>query len=206
MIETIETGNCSEAKQFLIPYYEVRDELFVADGVIMRMDRIVSPSQQKMAELPDRPWDVVEADFCEICTEVDMVTSTSTIPVTKKLKKIFSTHGIPRILQTVNGPPFNGEQFQAFAEEMGFHHKRVTPIHLKAQGQVENFNKRINKTTKIACEEGIDIKSAIYDMLQAYRQTPHPATKSKPYAVLMHRQVRARLEHFPTEVHITQDE
>ena len=138
--------------------------------------------------------------------EVEMVTSTSIIPVTKKLKKIFSTHGIPRILQTDNGPAFNGEQFQAFAEEMGFHHKRVTPIHPKAQGQVENFNKLINKTTKIACEEGIEIESAIYDMLQAYRQTPHPATKSTPYEVLMHRQVRTRLEHFPTEVHITQDE
>ncbi|CAB4036587.1 Hypothetical predicted protein [Paramuricea clavata] len=43
-------------------------------------------------------------------------------------------------------------------------------------------------------------------MLQAYRQTPHPATKSTPYEVLMHCQVRTRLEHFPTEVHITQGE
>ncbi len=278
--ETIETGNWSEAKQFLKPYYEVRDELFVADGVVMRMDRIVAPQSlrqriihsahkqghlgvnktkemirrkywfpgmnssiedavqscfdcqiatdhhhtepAKMSPLPDRPWDVVEADFCGplpnnkyalVLTdqysrypEVEMVTSTSTLPVTKKLKKIFSTHGVPRVLQTDNGPPFNGEQFQAFAKEMGFQHKRVTPIHPKAQGQVENFNKLINKTTKIACEEGIDIESAIYDMLQAYRQTPHPATKSAPYEVLMHRQVRTRLEHFPTEVHITQSE
>ena len=55
---------------------------------------------------------------------------------------------------------------------MGFEHKQVTPVHPKSQGQVENFNKLINKTTKIACEEGIEIESAIYDMLQAYRQTP----------------------------------
>jgi hypothetical protein len=80
---------------------------------------------------------------------------------------------------------------------MGFHHKRVTPIHPKAQGHVENFNKLINKTTKIVCEEGIEIERAIYDMFQAQRQTPHPATKSTPYEVLMHRQVRTRLEHFP---------
>ena len=261
------------------PYYEIRDEPFVADGVIMRMDRIVPPQSlrqriiqsahkqghlgvsktkemirrkywfpgmntritdmvqscfdcqiatdqhhtepAKMTELPDRPWDVVEADFCGplpnhkyalVLTdqysrypEVEMVTSTSITPVTKKLK-IFSTHGVPRVLQTDNGPPFNGERFQAFAAEMGFHHKRVTPTHPKSQGQVENFNKLINKTTKIACEEGIEIESAIYDMLQAYRQTPHPATKSTPYEILMHRQVRTRLEHFSTEVHITQEE
>ncbi|CAB4040884.1 Hypothetical predicted protein [Paramuricea clavata] len=43
LTETIETGNWSEAKQFLKPYYEVRHELFVADRVIMRMDRIVPP-------------------------------------------------------------------------------------------------------------------------------------------------------------------
>ena len=262
------------------PYYEIREELFVADGVIMRMDRIVSSQSlrqriiqsahkqghlgvsktkemirrkywfpgmntritdmvqscfdcqiatdqhhtepAKMTELPDRPWDVVEADFCGplpnhkyalVLTdqysrypEVEMVTSTSITPVTKKLKTIFSTHGVPRVLQTDNGPPFNVERFQAFAAEMGFHHKRVTPTHPKSQGQVANFNKLINKTTKIACEEGIEIESAIYDMLQAYRQTPHPATKSTPYEILMHRQVRTRLEHFPTEVHITQEE
>ena len=41
--ETIETGHWKEARQFLKPYYEVRNELFVADGVIMRMDRIVPP-------------------------------------------------------------------------------------------------------------------------------------------------------------------
>ena len=94
-----------------------------------------------------------------------MVTSTSITPVTKKLKKIFSTHGVPRVLQTDNGPPFNGERFQAFTAEVGFHHKRVTPTHPKSQGQVENFNnKLINKTTKIACEEGIEIESAIYDI------------------------------------------
>ena len=168
LTETIETGNWEEAKQFLKPYYEIRDELFVADGVIMRMDRIVPPQSlrqriiqsahkqghlgvsktkemirrkywfpgmntritdmvqscfdcqivtdqhhtqpAKMTELPDRPWDVVEADFCGplpnhkyalVLTdkysrypEVEMVTSTSITPVTKKLKKIFSTHGV----------------------------------------------------------------------------------------------------------------
>ena len=88
---------------------------------------------------------------------------------------------------------------------MGFQHKRVTRRHPKALGQVENFNKLINKTTKIACE-GVEIESAIYDMLQAYRQTSRPATKSTPHELLMHRQVRTRLEHFATEVHLNHDE
>ena len=36
-------------------------------------------------------------------------------------------------------------------------------------------------------------------MLQAYRSTPHPATKRTPYDLLMNRQVRTKIDHFPTE-------
>ena len=36
-------------------------------------------------------------------------------------------------------------------------------------------------------------------MLQAYRSTPHPATESTPYELLMNRQVRTKIDHFPTE-------
>ena len=88
---------------------------------------------------------------------------------------------------------------------MGFQHKKVTPRHPRAQGQVENLNKLINKATKIAHEEGVDVEDAIYDMAQGI-QTPHPATKLKPYELLMNRQVRTRLEHFPTEIHINYEE
>ena len=35
-------------------------------------------------------------------------------------------------------------------------------------------------------------------MLQAYRSTPHPATKETPYKLLMNREVRTKLDHFPT--------
>ena len=35
------------------------------------------------------------------------------------------------------GPPFNSEDFKEFAVEKGLQHKKVTPRHPKAQGQVE---------------------------------------------------------------------
>ena len=34
-------------------------------------------------------------------------------------------------------------------------------------------------------------------MLQAYRSTLHPATKEMPYGLMMNRQVRTEIEHFP---------
>ena len=35
-------------------------------------------------------------------------------------------------------------------------------------------------------------------MLQAYRATPHPATKETPYELMMNRQIRTKIENFPT--------
>ena len=86
--------------------------------------------------------------------------STSIQPVRKKLKKIFATHGIPWVVQSDNGPPFNSEEFGWFANEAGFKHKKVTPRHPKAQGQVEGFNKLINKTTSIAHGTDQDLHEA----------------------------------------------
>ena len=44
------------------------------------------------------------------------------------------------------------------------------------------------------------MQEATYDIrLQAYRATPHPATKTTPYELLMNRQVRTKLVHYPTE-------
>ena len=64
---------------------------------------------------------------------------------------------------------------------------------------MENFNKLINKIAAIAKQDHINFHEATYDMLQAYRSTPHPATKSTPYELLMNRQVRTKIDHSPTE-------
>ena len=42
---------------------------------------------------------------------------------------------------------------------------------------------------------------ATYDMLQAYRSTPHPAMKLPPYQLLVNREVGTKMDHFPTETH-----
>ena len=170
----------------------------------------------KMTTMPQQPWEVVELDFCGpfpngeyaiVLTdqflrypEVEFTRLIAIAPVKERLKKIFATHGVPKVVQTDNGPPFNSHEFKQLANEIGFTHKPVTPYHPKAQGQVENFNKLINKITAIANENHTNFHEATYDMLQAYRSTPHPATKIAPYQLLMNRQVRTKLDHFPTEI------
>lgn len=69
----------------------------------------------KMTNLPDRPWEIVKTDFCGpfpskeyalVMTdqysrylEVEFFHSTSIKPVQKKMKKVFATHGVPKIVQ-----------------------------------------------------------------------------------------------------------
>ena len=107
----------------------------------------------KMTSLPDKPWDTIEIDFCGpfpnreyplVITdqysrypEVEFISSTSIKPVRKKMKKIFATHRIPKTVRSDNGPPLNSGDLKEFAVEKGLQHKKVTPRHPKAQGQVE---------------------------------------------------------------------
>jgi len=54
--------------------------------------------------------------------EVETLTSTSARVVIPKLDAIFARQGIPDVLKSDNGPPFNGREFQNFADYLGFKH------------------------------------------------------------------------------------
>ena len=113
------------------------------------------------------------------------------------MKKMFTTHGTPRRVESGNGPPFNSKEFATFAEEEGFHHHKVTPCHARANGEVESFMKTLSRTEQIAHLQGNDCTIAMQDMLIGYRSTPHPATRVTPYEALMNRQVTTKLDHYP---------
>ena len=59
----------------------------------------------------------------------------------------------------------------------------------------------VNKSITNPRQDHVVPHETIYDMLQAYRSTNHPATKMTPYYLLMNQHVRTRLEHLPTETH-----
>ena len=253
LIQVIRTGNWENTAMDLKQYYDMRTEIYEADGVVLRGERIIPPiamrkkiisvahkqghlgssktkemirnkywfpsmniqienivqagfscqiatntfhtEPAKMTKIPQQPWEVVELDFCGpfpngeyamVLTdqfsrypEVEFTRSIAIAPVREKLKKVFATHGVPKVVQTDNGPPFNSREFKQLADEMGFTHTSVTPYHPKAQGQVENFNKLINKVAAISKQDHTNFHEVTYDMLQAYRSTP--------------------LDHFPTE-------
>lgn len=90
----------------------------------------------QMSKLPNAPWQEVSVDFCEVggsyllvvidnysrYPEVQLLHSTSAKAVIPHLDHIFSTFGIPKVLCSDNGPPFNSAEFKQFAAHLGFHH------------------------------------------------------------------------------------
>ena len=97
----------------------------------------------RMTSLPSGPWKEVAVDFAGpfpsgdyimVVTdefsrfpEVEILTSTSARAVIPKLDAIFARQGIPDILKSDNGPPFNGHEFKNFSDYLGFKHRRITP-------------------------------------------------------------------------------
>lgn len=110
-----------------------------------------------MTNLPERPWQTIEIYFCgplpskEYALVItDQYSRYPAIkPVRQKMKKSSSLREF-KTVQSDNGPPFNSGDLKEFAAEMGFTHKKVTPRHPKPQGQVQGFNKLMNKTAAIA--------------------------------------------------------
>ena len=107
----------------------------------------------KMTELPEGPWRKVSVDFCGPLANgdlalvfhcqysrypvVEFVGSTSekaTIPV---FRRVFDTYGVPEVVKSDNGPPFNSHKFEEYAREAGFKHRKVTPGWPEANGDVE---------------------------------------------------------------------
>ena len=57
---------------------------------------------------------------------VKKVSTTSAKVVTKSLEDVFSQFGIPEVVKSDNGPPFQSAEFKQFSEEMSFRHRKVT--------------------------------------------------------------------------------
>ncbi|CAB4033532.1 PREDICTED: uncharacterized protein K02A2.6-like [Paramuricea clavata] len=121
--------------------------------------------------------------------EVEIVSSTSAAAAIPKLDKIFATHGIPDLLKTDNGPPFTSHAFKVFARELGFKHRKVTPLWPKANAEAERFIRTLGKAIRTARTEQKNWEKELQKFLRNYRSTPHSSTGKSPAELLMGRQI-----------------
>ena len=58
---------------------------------------------------------------------------------------IFVRQGVPDILKSDNGPPFNGHEFEDFPNYIGLKHGRITSFWPRANGEVERVVQTLEK-------------------------------------------------------------
>ena len=173
------------------------------------------PDLLQMSPLPPDPWHTVHIDFCgpfptgeyllvtidaySRFPEVDIVRSTAAKGTISKLQRIFSTHGIPKIVRSDNGPPFTSHEFKIFMNEYGIQHQRCTPLWPQANSEAERFMKPLTKAVRSARLEGRDWHKELYVFLLNYRATPHVTTGESPSKLLFNRMIKTKLPQLAPE-------
>lgn len=97
-----------------------------------------------MSELPHHPWEKIAIDFFgplqsghHLLVTVDEnscfplvedLSSTTHEKVIQKLDDIFATSGVPTILKSDNGPPFNSEELKDFLNHLNIKHQKHSSL------------------------------------------------------------------------------
>ena len=162
----------------------------------------------KMSPLPSAPWKEISIDFAELPNGeylmlviddytrypvVEMIKSVSANTVIPRLDKILSEFGIPDVLKSDNGPPFNSHDFRSFAQDLGFKHRKVTPLWPRANGEVERLVRTVKKTVKTAKVESKSCMQELNRLLRNYRATPHSTTRVPPATAFFGRPLKTKL-------------
>ena len=101
--------------------------------------------------------------------------------------------GIPRIVKSDYGAPFNSQNFKEFVTKYGFQHHRVTPFHPQANGTAEAFMKPLVKALKTASTDGFQLRQGLCNFLLNYRSTPHPSTGRSPAEIMFGRKLKTKI-------------
>ena len=162
----------------------------------------------QMSPLPAAPWKELSVDFANLPNQeylllvtddysrypvVEIVKSTSAATVIPKLDKMFSEFGVPDVVKSDNGPPFNSKEFASFADDLGFKHQKVTPKWARGNGEVERFVRTVKKVIKTAKLKHKNPKQELNRLLRNYRATPHSTTRVAPATALFGRPMKTKL-------------
>ena len=124
------------------------------------------PEPIKSTPLPSGPWQdlaidplgplpsgdsvLIVVDYFSRYFEVEVMRSTTSEKVIEFLEKIFTTHGLPLLLRSDNGPQFSSDTFEQYLKNQGIEHRKTTPLWPQANREVERQNKSLLKRMRIA--------------------------------------------------------
>ena len=137
-------------------------EMYLADT----LSRAYLPDQRneqlQSHELPSRPWQKLGIDLFEfdgnlkdfLCVvdfysdyfEVEHLPHNKTAhAIIVRLKRMFAGHGIPDLIISDNGPPFNSLDFAQFMKDYEITHKTSSPRYARSNGKAESAVKIATK-------------------------------------------------------------
>ena len=157
-------------------------------------------------EYPSQPWErlhidhagplngdtfLIVVDSYSKWVEVERVKSTDAKTTCRVLRKLFATHGVPRIIVSDNGPGFASEELKQFLSRNGIRHAFAAPYHPSSNGQAERYV-RIFKESLKSLREG-DVETKLCWFLFRCRITPQTTTGQSPSELLFNRRLRSAL-------------
>ena len=175
---------------------------------------IICQTSQKMpAKAPVQPWDwpekpwtcihvdhagpvlgktlLIIVDAYSKWIDVHIVPSTSAAAAIEKLRTTFSTHGLPEVLVSDNGPVFTSTEFEEFTKRNGIKHLTSAAYHPSSNGLAE----RAVQTVKDGLKKMTGpLEARIPRFLLKYRVTPQATTGIAPAELLMGRRIRTYLD------------
>lgn len=168
-------------------------------------------------EEPRAPWSRLHVDLAGPCqgqsflivvdsfskwVEVVLMHSTTADAVIRALRRIFSTHGLPDILVSDNGPQFTATPFETFLATQGIRHCLIAPFHPASNGcaerAVRSAKEALQRLGHGSWQERVD------NYLFAQHTTPCQLTNKTPAELLMGRRLRTALDrihpqHYPSK-------
>lgn len=156
----------------------------------------------KPHEIVELPWKKVGVDFFKAegrsymiiadyhskFIEVRELKTTTASSVISEMKMIFGSHGIPAVIMSDNGPPFDSNAIKDFFKDWDITHATSSPMYPRSNGFVERMVGTAKGLITKACKSGEDCALAI----MAYNATPKEELKS-PAEMLMGRPIRTIL-------------
>ena len=117
----------------------------------------------------------VQSTTSQIIFEIDELHKAKTeAAVITKFKKRFVTHGIPDAFHSDNGPPFNLNEFSAFAAMYECEHITSSPRYPQSNGKIENTPKTSKNPMRKAATNNSDFQLALLD----WRNSPTEGMQS----------------------------
>ena len=142
--------------------------------------------------MPAKDHVIVVQDLASRFPAAKLVSSTNSKHVLPALGDIYNNYGNPSFQLSDNGPPFNSKDMERFAEKRNIQLQKTPPLHPEAN-PAETFMKPLGKTMKIAHENKASKREALQQLLNNYRDTPHPATALPPGSMMFRHGYRTTL-------------